>query len=228
MEPSPRFELGPSAVPGRRSDRWSYEGTCWPGWNRTSVVTWFQAGPCQQSSRPPEPPPGAAPGWPDVQGPPGRWTRGQSVLGATRTRTAGHLKAVPPAVGLRGHESRRPVPTRASRLTRAGPQPCATAGTPFAGELPLVDSNHDRRFQGPLSCQLDERASRTTGFEPGGFTGLALPRLPCAAGGSNSVPRFKRPVHHPSCLQRLYRREKRAVPGSRTPMPGLEDRRLNR
>lgn len=52
MEPSPRFELGPSAVPGRRSDRWSYEGTCWPGWNRTSVVTWCQAGLCQQGSRP--------------------------------------------------------------------------------------------------------------------------------------------------------------------------------
>jgi hypothetical protein len=26
MEPPPRFELGPSAIPRRRSDRWSYEG----------------------------------------------------------------------------------------------------------------------------------------------------------------------------------------------------------
>jgi hypothetical protein len=48
--------------------------------------------------------------------------RRRSVPGAIRTRTAVHLKDVPPAIGLRGHRSRHPVPTRTTGLTRAGPQ----------------------------------------------------------------------------------------------------------
>ena len=59
------------------------------------------------------------------------------------------------------------MPTRATRLTEAGPQPCAAA------RLPTVDSNHDRRIQSAMSCQLDEWAScvRRQGLEP------RIPRL---------------------------------------------------
>ena len=45
------------------------------------------------------------------------------------------------------------MPTRVTRCTRAGPQPCAAAS-----KLPAVDSNHDRRAQNAASYQLDERA----------------------------------------------------------------------
>ena len=63
--------------------------------------------------------------------------------------------------------SRRPVPTRAIRSTKAEPQPCAAAS------LPTVDSNHDQRIQSALSYQLDEWAMschfscvRRRGLEP--------------------------------------------------------------
>jgi hypothetical protein len=39
-------------------------------------------------------------------------------------------------IGLRGHRSRRPVPIRIARLTRAGPQPCAAAKASGAGLEP--------------------------------------------------------------------------------------------
>jgi hypothetical protein len=60
-----------------------------------------------------------------------------------------------PGPSTRAHVSRHLVPTRAIRRTKAKPQPCAAA------QLPLMDSNHDSRLQGPPSCRLDERASST-------------------------------------------------------------------
>lgn len=43
-EPSVRFELTASPLPRARSNRWSYEGACWPTWIRTrapaSKVRW--------------------------------------------------------------------------------------------------------------------------------------------------------------------------------------------
>ena len=77
--------------------------------------------------------------------------------------------------------SRHPVPTRVSRLTGAGPQPCAAA------KLPGQDSN-----------------LRALGSEPRRDASNP-PGTAYAARGSNSVPRSKNPVHHPSCLQRLER-----------------------
>ena len=72
--------------------------------------------------------------------------------GEIRTHTARLLMPVPPVIWATRAQSRHPVPTRATRCTRAGPQPCATA------KLPAVDSNHDRRAQNAASYQLDERA----------------------------------------------------------------------
>ena len=46
-------------------------------------------------------------------------------------------------IGLRGHRSRRPVPIRTARLTRARPQPCAAA------RLPGLDSNQRGQGSGP-------------------------------------------------------------------------------
>lgn len=84
--------------------------------------------------------------------------------------------------------SRRPVPTRAVRSTKAEPQPCAAAS------LPTVDSNHDQRVQSAPSCRLDE---------------WALSDRACAARDSNSVRRIKSLEHHHLCL-----RHWRAVPGN--------------
>jgi hypothetical protein len=131
--------------------------------------------------------------------------RRHGVLGAIRTHTAVVLSDVPPAVGLRGHESRHPVPPRITRLTGTRSQLCVTA------KLPAVDSNHDRRAQNAASYQLDERAlvraarfaAHWTGFEPAVWCHWATPA--CAARGSNSVPWIKGPVHHPSCLRRSER-----------------------
>ena len=63
--------------------------------------------------------------------------RGESTLGGIRTRKYTHLKRARLPVAARAQVSRRPVPTRAVRLTKAEPQPCAAAS------LPTVDSNHD-------------------------------------------------------------------------------------
>jgi hypothetical protein len=57
-----------------------------------------------------------------LQGADERRSERRGVLGATRTRTAGDLDAVPPAVGLRGRESRHPGSNRAIRRTKAKPQ----------------------------------------------------------------------------------------------------------
>jgi hypothetical protein len=92
--------------------------------------------------------------------------KGRPVVGPSghvppgETHAARLLMPVPPGVWATRAQSRHPVPTRATRCTRAGPQPCATA------KLPAVDSNHDRRAQNAASCQLDERASvRAARFE---------------------------------------------------------------
>lgn len=72
-------------------------------------------------------------------------------------------------IGLRGHRSRRPVPIRTARLTRAGPQPCAAA------RLPGLDSNQRGKGQGlagdirrPTRNRYGRRDSNshTAGFEP--------------------------------------------------------------
>lgn len=109
----------------------------------------------------------------------------------TPTHTARLLMPVPPGIWATRAQSRHPVPTRVTRCTRAGPQPCAAA------KLPAVDSNHDhpRPERGVLPV-------RRTGIGTGGATrtrtGQDLSLLSTAIG--------LRP---------------RAPPGSRSPFSGL-------
>ena len=157
-----------------------------------------------------EPSPGADPGGTPIPRASGRrseglrsgsWSRtsvrllqGQAVMPSThpgwnyRVRPAGLEPAATwPSTtpvylfAARAQESRHPVPTRAIRRTKAEPQPCAAA------KLPGQDSN-----------------LRALGSEPRRDASNP-PGTAYAARGSNSVPRSKNPVHHPSCLQRLER-----------------------
>ena len=85
--------------------------------------------------------------------------------------------------------SRRPVPTRAIRSTKAEPQPCAAA------KLGNQGSNLD-----------------SSGSEPDVLPDYTIPHgTACAARDSNSVRRIKSPEHHHLCL-----RHWRAVPGIET------------
>jgi hypothetical protein len=81
-------------------------------------------------------------------------------------------------LGLRGHESRHPVPTRAIRRTKAKPQPCATAwlgnqgsnlDSLASGASVLPDYTIPHRYAGRDSNP------HTVRFELASFAGLALP-----------------------------------------------------
>lgn len=120
------------------------------------------------------------------------------VLGATRTRTAVVLSDVTPTIGLRAHESRHPVPTRATCLTRARPQPCAAASSwppwPRTRKSPAPEAGGSAKFpQWPSSTGGGSRTRM-------GLTARHFLRVLCI------------PFHH----ARL-----RAPPEARTPFPGL-------
>jgi hypothetical protein len=103
VEPSAGFAPAPSSLPGKRPD----SGT---------------ARACTESLRP------GSNGLPAVYKTaalPGELRR-HRVLGRIRTAATGVLNAVPLPLGY-DDWSRRPVPTRTARLTRARPQPCAAA-----------------------------------------------------------------------------------------------------
>ena len=130
------------------------------------AITTRQALPLPQPHR--EPFPGADPDGQPLQGAGARWREGRSALGGSRTRNIQHLRAGPAASWGTSTWSRHPVPTRATRLTRAGPQPCAAAS------LGNLDSNQDKRGRLPVQsracCQLHHSPSlcvRTPGAEPG-------------------------------------------------------------
>lgn len=110
-------------------------------------------------------------------------------------------------IGLRGHWSRRPVPIRIVRLTRAGPQPCAAAS------LPAVDSNHDHPRPergvlpvGPAGIGTGG-ASRTRMPRGLGPRGLPVASLPPGAppGARTPSPWIKSPVLHPYSSRRAER-----------------------
>lgn len=108
------------------------------------------------------------------------------ALGGSRTRNIRPLKPASLPGWSTSTWSRRPVPTRAVRCTKAEPQPCAAAS------LPLLDLNQDFRSQGPASCQLDEKALRAEGAirtrMPRGLSSRGLPvaiTSACAARESN-------------------------------------------
>jgi hypothetical protein len=93
-------------------------------------------------------------------------------------------------IGLRGHRSRRPVPIRTARLTKAGPQPCAAAKASGAGLEPA------RARVRALLGTPDAPPGTGTGGEIRTLTrpGLSRPGIPvpvtpawCAARGSNPV-----------------------------------------
>jgi hypothetical protein len=134
MEPPPRFELGPSAIPRRRSDRWSYEGMSRvPGAGLEPACACFKGRPgCRQPTPEwPEPLPGLEPDTCRLQG---GCSGLVSYRGVKNVRSAGLEPAAtwPSTMPVylfaaRAQESRHPVPTRAVRRTKAKPQPCAAA-----------------------------------------------------------------------------------------------------
>ena len=148
------------------------KGASWPGWNRTSVVSRFKAA----APLPTEQPANGAPA--ECHPRLGGLTRSARSLDPGARCARRDLNPQPPGprpgaspCWATSTWSRHPVPTRVTRLTRAGPQPCAAA------KLPTVDSNHDCRIQSPASCQLNEwalsaegasrtRTVREAGFEP--------------------------------------------------------------
>jgi hypothetical protein len=107
--------------------------------------------------------------------------RDLGVLGGSRTRSRRLLKSPSLPSWSTSTRSRRPVPTRAVRCTKAEPQPCAAAS------LPLLDLNQDFRNQNPASCQLDEKALSE------GAIRAPFPALPLArAGYARKVPLLPR------------------------------------
>jgi hypothetical protein len=141
-----------------------------------------------------EPSPGADPGGTPIRRASGRRSKGQAAMPSTHpgrnccVRSAGLEPSSTWSstmsvylLAARAQESRHPVLTRAIRRTKVEPQPCAAA------KLPGQDSN-----------------LRALGSEPRRDASNP-PGIAYAARGSNSVPRSKSPVHHPSCLQRLER-----------------------
>jgi hypothetical protein len=79
-----------------------------------------------------EPPPGATPGLPFLQGTPGRWSRGRAACARRESDPHSPCRPLAPQAkrvyrSATSTWSRHPVPTRAACCTRAGPQPCAAA-----------------------------------------------------------------------------------------------------
>ncbi len=186
MEPSPGADPGGPPIPrasGRRS-----EGHRSGSWTRTSVrLLQRQAGmPATHPGMSLEPPPGATPGWPASQGPPGRWTRG-------RVRSAGLEPAStwPSTMSVcqLRHERKRAATrgrTGSSAVRRRSRKPCAAASCPswirttirgFRGRRPAVrrkgtecgrcDSNaQTARFELARSSGCRHSRVRRLGFEP--------------------------------------------------------------
>jgi hypothetical protein len=83
----------------------------------SGVKAWWV---CQFPYRPSEPPPGATPGQPFLQGTPGRWSRGRGALGGIRTRSIWHLEPASLPCWSTSTWSRHPVPTRGHPLYESG------------------------------------------------------------------------------------------------------------
>ena len=197
MEPSPGADPGGTPIPrasGRRS-----EGHRFGSWTRTSVRL------LQRQSGMPATHPGMS--WSPRQLPPlaespykgsRSLARGRSVLGATRTRTAQTLILVPPAVGLRGQESRHPGSNRAIRRTKAKPQAVRGGMASGAGVEPT-----GAWFRAMLGCRQPTRNrygrresnAQAARFELARSAEIAVTPA-CAARGSNPVPLGKSQLHH--------------------------------
>jgi hypothetical protein len=159
VEPSPRFERGPSAIPRRRSDRWSYEGMCWPGWTRTSVANSASKadGPCPQSNRPPEPPPGPEPGTFRLQGGcAADCAKEASHRECSAVRTAWHLELPGPDPGRRATAGSSPSCARPD-LNRDAPR---GAPAPQAGESAVSPRAHRAATRGRTGPSAVRRRSR--------------------------------------------------------------------
>jgi hypothetical protein len=74
---------------------------------------------------------------PFLQGTPGPWTQGRGVPGGIRTRNPPGPRPGASTCWATSTWSRHPVPTRVTRCTRAGPQPCAAA------KLAILASNQE-------------------------------------------------------------------------------------
>jgi hypothetical protein len=179
----------------------------WPDWSRTSVASprSRRGGPCRQSSRPSEPPPGPEPGTfriqggcatdcakeagcarPDLnrdspRGPPAPRAGASTYFRHERMRAATRGRTGPPAVRERGRirARRRGWGTRARTWTLLGQNQMCCLITPFPIEYAGRDLN-----------------PQTARFELASFAGLALPA--------------------------------RAPPEARTPFPGLRVRCITR
>lgn len=138
VEPSARFAPAPSSLPRKRPD----SGTARACAGRPGLEPGISGVKARWVCRFPYRPTGSlrpgSNGLPAVYKTatlPGELRR-HRVLGAIRTHTASTSGSCLLPIGLRGHRSRRPVPIRTARLTRAGPQPCAAANASGAGLEP--------------------------------------------------------------------------------------------
>ena len=130
---------------------------------------------CRQSNRPPEPPIGFEPMSDAYKASalPAE-LQGRRVSGASRTHIT-HLLKVGASYRLATRTwSRHPVPIRATRLTKAGPQPCAAA------KLAILASNQETPGPGPGGFAVfpqwpsgAEGASRTR--KPRGLSSRGIP-----------------------------------------------------
>lgn len=142
MEPPAGLEPAPSPVPGARSGRWSYEGIAGRAGVEPASLILIQSqaatadmatghrcwSPLQVSNLPPAPDKGAA--LPDELSGRAWCARPDSDRQPPGSRPGAS------ASWATGTWSRRPVPTRAARCTKAGPQPCAAARASGAGLEP--------------------------------------------------------------------------------------------
>ena len=120
------------------------KGASWPGWNRTSVVSRFKAA----APLPTEQPANGAPA--ECHPRLGGLTRSARSLDPGARCARRDLNPQPPGprpgaspCWATSTWSRHPVPTRVTRLTRAGPQPCAAA------TLAILASNQETPGPGP-------------------------------------------------------------------------------
>lgn len=138
MEPLPGADPGIPSVPGT-SAHWR-EGQGWPGWNRTSVVTWFKAMAPLPTEQPANGPtarchPGLAVATRDARTlVPVAWCARRDSNPQHPASRAG-LSA---SVGVRAHGAATRCRTGPPALRGPGRKPCAVA------ELPGLESNQVR------------------------------------------------------------------------------------
>lgn len=159
------------------------KGKCWPGWTRTSVANSASKadGPCQQSNRPPEPPPGPEPGTFRLQGGcAADCAKEASHRECSAVRTAWQLELPGPDPGRRATAGSppscaRPDLNRDAPRGAQRPQRCASAFPPRAHGASGRCRTACLRLTRATLCQVSYRGMASgAGLEPAGARVRAL------------------------------------------------------